>query len=431
MFGDEGFLDQISKDLGIAGDVRDNRRGYSDYSANNPVGVKKAFASQYESMMQAIGAPMMQAALPVMKAITELFTKIGAWANQNPAAITAWGEFFAKIGAGLFAGGTVAVITAIGAFLGPAGGIIVGFTALYAVLGLLAKINWPGFLAPFRAFGEAVLNISKIGWNVMAVSFETLAGVLKILPGVANDVATAFGRLRDWLKGLIDKILGWVGLGGGGSYADSAARMRNMSVGSAGGWMSHVGGGKLGFSPQGPIGSGSGSDVKSIIDAAADRHGLDRRVMYGIVAGESSHGNHWDIGDGGRSFSPFQLYTGGGLGNVFQRQTGLSVRDPKNLPAMADFTAAHIARTRSLGPWHGFHGKRDWNPRWGNMGYSPGPPPQKNDKQTQIKTEIHLDGRKIASALSSHLARAHTHPRHAPYASRGTFMGPDHQFAAG
>ena len=29
--------------------------------------MKKAFGEQYESMMQAIGAPIMQAAIPVMK----------------------------------------------------------------------------------------------------------------------------------------------------------------------------------------------------------------------------------------------------------------------------------------------------------------------------------------------------------------------------
>ncbi|MGJ0426977.1 hypothetical protein [Methylocystis sp.] len=432
MFGDEGFLDQIAKDLGIAGDVRDIRRGYSDYSANNPVGVKKAFASQYESMMQAIGAPMMQAAIPVMKAVTELFTKIGAWANANPGIITAYGEALAKIGAGLFGAGTLAVITAISAFLGPAGGIILGFSALYAVLGLIAKINWPGFLAPFKGFGEAALAVSKIGWNIMAVGFETLAGVLKILPGVANDVATAFGRLGDWLKGLVDKILGWVGLGGGGSYADSAARMRGMNVGSAGGVMSRVGGGNLGFSPQGPIGTGSGSDVKSMIDAAADRHGVDRRVMYGIVAGESSHGNHYDVGDGGKSFGPFQLYRGGGLGNVFERQTGLSVRDPKNLPAMADFTAAHIKRTGDLSPWHGFHGRRNWNPSWGNMGYSPGPPPQKREDHSRMRPiNIQINGRTLASITSEELYRLHKHERIAPFAPRSAWLSPSHQFWPG
>ncbi|MDP3553084.1 hypothetical protein [Methylocystis sp.] len=432
MMSDSGFKEQMAKDAGLWAQAKGIEPAYADFISKNPAGVKAAFHGQYESMMQAIGAPLMQAALPVMKAVTELFTKIGAWANQNPAAITAWGEFFAKIGAGLFAGGTVAVITAIGAFLGPAGGLILGFSALYAVLGLLAKLNWPGFTSAFKGFGESVANLSKIAWNVMAVGFEALVGVLKILPGVANDVATAFGRLGDWLKGLIDKILGWVGLGGGGSYSESAARMRGMNVGSAGGVMSRVGGGNLGFSPQGPIGSGSNSDIKSMIDAAADRHGVDRRVMYGIVAGESSHGNHYDVGDGGKSFGPFQLYRGGGLGNVFERQTGLSVRDPKNLPGMADFTAAHIARTRSLAPWHGFHGRRDWNPRWGSMGYSPGPPPAKREDRSQMRPIIlQVNGRTLASIASHEIYQLHKHTTMAPYAPRSAWLDPGHHFHPG
>jgi hypothetical protein len=435
MMSDSGFKEQMAKDAGLWAQAKGIEPAYADFISKNPAGVKAAFHGQYESMMQAIGAPLMQAALPVMKAVTELFTKIGAWANQNPAAITAWGEFFAKIGAGLFAGGTVAVITAIGAFLGPAGGIIVGLSALYAVLGLLSKIGWPGFTGAFRSFGESVMNISKIAWNVLTIGFEALVGVLKILPGVANDVATAFGKLGDWLKGLIDKILGWVGLGGasgGGSYADSAARMRNMNVGSAGGVMSRVGGGKLGFSPSGPIGTGTGSDVKSMIDQEASRAGIDPRLMYGIVAGESSHGNHFDIGDGGKSFSPFQLYRGGGLGNVFERQTGLSVRDPKNMQAMARFTAEYIRRTGDMRPWHGFHGRRNWNPSWGSMGYSPGPPPAKREDRSQMRPiNIQINGRTLASITSEEISKLHKHERHAPYAPRSAWLGPSHQFAPG
>ncbi len=436
MFGDEGFLDQIAKDLGIAGDVRDYRQSYSgDYLKNNPVGVKKAFASQYESMMQAIGAPMMQAAIPVMKAVTELFTKIGAWANANPGIITAYGEALAKIGAGLFGAGTLAVITAIGAFLGPAGGIILGFSALYASMKLLHDLNWPGFLAPFKGFGEAVTNISKVGWNVMAVGFETLAGVLKILPGVANDVATAFGRLGDWLKGLIDKIRGWLPnwLGGwSASSADGATAGSAIAAASRGTRsMSGVGGGRLGFSPSGPIGSGSNSYLKGIIDGAAARNGIDPRLMYGIVAGESQHGNHYDIGDGGKSHGPFQMYLGGGLGNVAAR-AGIDVRKPSSIPATADWVARYIARTHDMSPWHGFHGKRDWNPRWGNMGYSPGPPPPKREDRSQMRPIIlQVNGRTFARIASEEVARLHTHPTHAPYASRGTFIGPDHQFAVG
>jgi hypothetical protein len=152
--------------------------------------------------------------------------------------------------------------------------------------------------------------------------------------------------------------------------------------------------------------------------------------MYGIIAGESAHTNRYDSNTRGESsWSMFQLNRAGGLGNVFERETGLSVRDPKNIPAIADWTAHHIAKTHNLSPWRGYHGPRSWNPNWGSMGYSPShsahmPPPSK-PKETIINHHIHLDGKIIARSTSKHLAN------HAQYATsvgrqdgRGTFMGP-------
>ncbi|MGJ0505679.1 MAG: hypothetical protein ACR652_00810 [Methylocystis sp.] len=408
MFGDAGFRDQIAKDLGIAGSVRDIERGYGDYAANNPVGVKKAFHSQYESMMQAIGAPAMQAALPVMKATTEMFTKIGAFANANP-------RLFENLAKGLAELGSAAIVGGLGMMVaGPAGGLI---GALAGSLGALAALNWdamkssiPGVTADL---GKFVTGFADFGTK-LADLFDKL-----------------LWRLGLWLSSAWQIVNKWLP-GGGGSYADAAARMRGMHSLS---WMSGVGGGKLGFGLKGPAGTGSGGDMKGLIDQEAARAGIDPRLMYGIVAGESLHGNHFDIGDGGRSHGPFQLYTGGGLGNAFEKQTGLSVRDPANMRAMARFTAEHIRRTGDMSPWHGFHGRRDWNPSWGNMGYSPsrevGPPP-KSGKQVQVHTDIHLDGRKIAQAVTHHVAQLHEHSRQSPYFSgTGMFAGPDGHFAVG
>src|SRR6185437_5277257 len=81
MFGEEGFQDQIRKDLGLSGQVEDIDTAYQHFIDRNPKGVKSAFHKQYESMLEAIGAPMMQAALPIMKAVTEMFTSIGQFAN--------------------------------------------------------------------------------------------------------------------------------------------------------------------------------------------------------------------------------------------------------------------------------------------------------------------------------------------------------------
>jgi len=445
MFADPGFREQMAKDSALWAQAKGIEPAYADFISTNPAGVKAAFHSQYESMMQAIGAPLMQAAIPVMKAVTELFTKIGAWANANPGIITAYGEALAKIGAGLFGGGTLAVITAVGAFLGPAGGIILGFSALYAVLGLLAKINWPGFLAPFRGFGEAALAVSKIGWNVMAVGFETLAGILKVLPAIANDCATAFGRLGDWIKSLIGKILGFVGLGGGASYAESAARMRGMSVGSAGGWLSHAGGGKLGFGPSGFIGTtGSYSEghplFSAIINAEGTaKHGDPYQTSLGYMRPpkpltEMTMAESLAWGERVRAAQGLNSSAKGAfqIVNSTQRRAmaalGLTSSDlfsRENQRKMAWWIAQH----QGLGAWEGFKHHPGELSR-ARQGLS-GPPPSKRDQHTQVHTDIHLDGRKIASALTTHLARAHTHPRHAPYASRATFIGPDHQFQHG
>ena len=87
MFGNPKFLDQQEKDLGLAGKVKPIDQAYADYIKTNPKGTKAAFNDQYESMMQSIGAPLMQAALPVMQAVTSMFTKIGEIANAHPEAI--------------------------------------------------------------------------------------------------------------------------------------------------------------------------------------------------------------------------------------------------------------------------------------------------------------------------------------------------------
>ena len=64
MFGSKGFLDQQFKDIGLAGMQEPASVAYEHYISRNPEGVKKKFGEQYESMMQAIGAPIMQAATP-------------------------------------------------------------------------------------------------------------------------------------------------------------------------------------------------------------------------------------------------------------------------------------------------------------------------------------------------------------------------------
>ncbi len=79
---------------------------YDSYMKDNPKGVEAGYEAQKKSMLEAIGAPLMQAAIPVMKTFTDVFTQIGAVAQQNSGAVKALGVAFAGLGAGLALLGT-------------------------------------------------------------------------------------------------------------------------------------------------------------------------------------------------------------------------------------------------------------------------------------------------------------------------------------
>ena len=128
----------------------------------------------------------------------------------------------------------------------------------------------------------------------------------------------------------------------------------------------------------------SGNSLKALIDDAAKKAGIDPRIMYGIIHGESKRNSTFDIGDNGKSLGPFQLFTGGGLGNQFLKENpGLKLsRD--TIPQQALWVAQFIKKNgrSSLSNWHGYRGDKDWNPKWGNAGYIP---PETKTETIKIK----------------------------------------------
>jgi hypothetical protein len=106
------------------------------------------------------------------------------------------------------------------------------------------------------------------------------------------------------------------------------------------------------------------------------------RVMNGIRAGESLHTNSYDRNQNLRthddSWGPFQLNRMEGLGADFEKQTGLSLKDPSTIPAQTKFVFDYLKRTGDTSPWSGYKGPMDANPNWGNSGYDP-----KNAQQVQ------------------------------------------------
>jgi hypothetical protein len=124
-----------------------------------------------------------------------------------------------------------------------------------------------------------------------------------------------------------------------------------------------------------PLSSGSGN-LTALIDAEAARAGIDPNIMEGIRAGESGHGQNYDVNHGTpsdpeESYGPFQLNRLRGLGVQFEKDTGLDLRDPGTIPAQARWVAEYIKRGGSLSPWRGYHGNRQADPRWGDAGYIP------------------------------------------------------------
>jgi len=89
--------------------------------------------------------------------------------------------------------------------------------------------------------------------------------------------------------------------------------------------------------------------LEGFIRETAAKYGVDPEVALRVA---KSEGLRDFYGDGGKSGGAFQLYTGGGLGNDFQKATGLDPLDPANEKATIEY-ALQQASQGGWGPWHG------------------------------------------------------------------------------
>ncbi|HEX6840811.1 MAG TPA: hypothetical protein VF113_04755, partial [Stellaceae bacterium] len=97
---------------------------------------------------------------------------------------------------------------------------------------------------------------------------------------------------------------------------------------------------------------GEGEDPRGLVPyirLTATKYGIDPDTAVAVARSE---GLKTFLGDGGKSGGAFQLYTGGGLGNTFEKETGLNPLDPKNERATIDFALQQAAQG-GWGPWHG------------------------------------------------------------------------------
>lgn len=145
-FTNPAGIQQMKKDAALISGAQPLNTAYGEYIKNNPKGVEDAYNKQKESMLQAIGAPMMQMAIPVMQGITTMFNNIGAFAQAHPEAIKVIAGGIAALGAVLIAAGGVAVLSAFGVSGGLAAGFVLAGAAVTAFL-----LKWNNFVAAFQS----------------------------------------------------------------------------------------------------------------------------------------------------------------------------------------------------------------------------------------------------------------------------------------
>jgi len=182
MYTNPGFLDQIKKDMGLAGAVKGVQEQYDSYINQNPKGVEQAYESSRKSMMEAIGAPVMQAAIPVMQAITTMFQEIGRLANEHPKIIEGIAIGLGALSAALLATGIAAVIAAIG----PVGWIAAGITALIAAVKGFQAGAFDGIVKAVKGLAE--LDIKAIGDRVVHFGTDLANAIQSALTSVVDQV---------------------------------------------------------------------------------------------------------------------------------------------------------------------------------------------------------------------------------------------------
>jgi hypothetical protein len=187
MFSDPGFLQQIAKDLGLSEAILPIVEAYKNFASKNPVGVEAAYNAQWKSMMEAIGSPLMQAAIPVMTAVTDTFNQLGNLANQNPETIREIGIALAGAFTGLAAAGIVTVAAALAAMVGPAAALAGSLTVIATALAVLSPSAFQGLVDALKAFYH--FDIGGVYGGIQQFQIELAHSIIDALGRVAAEVS--------------------------------------------------------------------------------------------------------------------------------------------------------------------------------------------------------------------------------------------------
>lgn len=135
--------------------------------------VEHNLGASWQNLMYAIAGPSTGFYVGVLSTLSKAFTSLTASLHGvNPQAIANVFEGLAVVSAGLFAGGSLAIITAIAAALGPAGAVMAGLGALAAILGYFSSTASDGAVDFAKRHGRP---------NPTPDLFQTLGGWWKSL----------------------------------------------------------------------------------------------------------------------------------------------------------------------------------------------------------------------------------------------------------
>lgn len=193
-----------------------------------------------------------------------------------------------------------------------------------------------------------------------------LDGVLEALTRISSWGAINLPNWRTWmldilsplskLEKLIDRVLGIEHKG-----TDQSSGATDQSDGQSIGKPLRQGLEQRIFGAK-PSSFAAGSDTETYIRTSAIQRGIDPEIAVAVAKSEGLGGRY--AGDASSSFGPFQFHMGGmagggnsvgGLGDIFQKQTGLDPRDPSTAKSQIDF-ALDWASKHGWGAWHGWRG---------------------------------------------------------------------------
>lgn len=407
--------------------------------------------SAYENLMQALAGPNAKAAIGVINQMTAVLNGFTETVRGIPAeTLQSIGRGLVVAGAALTGAGAAAMLAA----LGPAGWLVGGIGAMIALdfegaqrvytairrdvteavqlfdwmEGMFSKVQ--GFLSPYVSWLQTSKGTAGDGLKISEAAREAMIarreendpfGMGRIVTALMNEIRSWPGRLVDTIASMGTSILdafkaALSGIAGSlGKYAPPLAvpgginfqgggvgsMIHKASLGAANSNLPGVSSSGLAIKP----GAASGSFHPGLLDAA--RAGGGGRVtalndyyhrgrgMHGRGLAVDLTGNPDAIMSNarramaaaglveGRDFKLIDEYR-----NPSRRATGGHVHLQFNSREAADA----FQKSRSVAP------------------PTAGPPPKK-DQMVQVQTQLHLDGRRFASMMSSHIADSNLFPR--------------------